>query len=162
VNPSPNIRSLTEAVLFPGTVLLEGKYVSVGRGTDTPFQMVGAPWFRAREVAEYLNGLEMPGVRFVPRHFRPTAAIYKDEDCQGLDIQVVDRKVLDPVLMGMELLAATMKFHPGKVEPTMRLLGSDEVLEKLKAGERGRQILEDFRPQLEHFREIRAKYLLYP
>jgi uncharacterized protein YbbC (DUF1343 family) len=142
-------------------VLLEGEYVSVGRGTDTPFETVGAPWFRAQEVADYLNHRDIPGVRFVPRHFQPTASLYKGEDCQGLDIVLVDRETFDPVLMGMELLAATMKFHPGKMEPTMRLLGSDEVLAKLQAGETGREILEQYRPQLEHFRQIRAKYLLY-
>ena len=161
VNPSPNIRNLTEAILYAGTCLLEGKSVSVGRGTDTPFQIVGAPWFRAREVADYLNALHMPGVRFVPRKFRPTAAVFQGEECQGVDIQLVNREVIDPVLMGMELLAAAIRFHPGKVEPTMRLLGSDEVLAKLKAGESGRQILEEARPQLEQFRRLRAKYLIY-
>jgi uncharacterized protein YbbC (DUF1343 family) len=161
VNPSPNIRNLTEATLYPGTVLLEGKYISVGRGTDTPFETIGAPWFRAQEVADYLNRRNIPGVRFVPRHFRPTASIYKSEDCQGLDIVIVNRKLFDPVLMGMELLAATMRFHPGKVQPTMRLLGSDEVLAKLQAGETGREILQDYHPQLERFRKLRAKYLLY-
>jgi uncharacterized protein YbbC (DUF1343 family) len=161
VNPSPNIRNLTEAILYPGTCLLEGKQVSVGRGTDTPFEIVGAPWYRAREVAEYLNGLKMPGVRFMYRRFRPDASVYKGQECNGLDIQIVDRAVFDPVLMGMELLAATMKFHPGKVDPTMRLLGSDEVLAELKAGKSGHQILSDAREQLEQFRKIRAKYLLY-
>lgn len=161
INPSPNIRNLMEAILYPGIVLLEGKYVSVGRGTDTPFETVGAPWFRAQEVADYLNQRNIPGIRFIPRHFRPTASLYKDEDCQGLDILLVDRNAFDPVLMGMELLAATMKFHPGKLQPTMRLLGSDEVLEKLQAGESGREILDQYHSQLEHFREIRAKYLLY-
>ncbi len=162
VNPSPNIRNLTEAILYPGTCLLEGKFVSVGRGTDTPFEIVGAPWFRASEVAAYLNGLAMPGVRFVPRRFRPTAAPYRGEECQGLDIQIVSRDTFDPVLMGFELLAATMKFHPGRFEPSPRLLGSDEVLAKLKAGQSGRQILEEARKPLEEFRRIRAKYLLYP
>ena len=161
VNPSPNIRNLTEAILYPGTCLLEGKSVSVGRGTDTPFEIVGAPWFRAREVAEYLNGLQLPGVRFVPRRFRPNAAIYKDQECQGLDIQIVDRNVFDPVLMGMELVAATLKFHPGKVTLTPRLLGSDDVLRKFQAGESGRQILDESKAQLDHFRRIRAKYLIY-
>lgn len=161
VNPSPNIRNLTQAILYPGVCLLEGKDVSVGRGTDTPFQIVGAPWYRAREVAAYLNGLAIPGVRFVPRRFRPTASVYKGEDCAGLDIQLVNRDVFDPVLMGLELLAATMKFHPGRFEPTMRLLGSDEVLAKLKAGASGRQILEWARGPLEQFRRVRAKYLLY-
>lgn len=161
VNPSPNIRNLTEAILYPGTCLLEGKYVSVGRGTDTPFEIVGAPWFRAREVADFLNGREIPGVRFMSRRFRPTSSVYKGEECNGLDIQIVNRRVFDPVLMGMELLSATMKFHPGKFEPNMRLLGSDEVLAELKAGETGRQILDSAQAQLEQFRRIRAKYLLY-
>lgn len=161
VNPSPNIRNLTEAILYPGTCLLEGRSVSVGRGTDTPFEIVGAPWFRAREVAEYLNDLHLPGVRFVPRRFRPTAAIYKDQECHGLDIQIVDRNEFDPVLMGMELVAVTLKFHPGKVTLTPRLLGSDDVLRKFQAGESGRQILDESKAQLDQFRQIRAKYLIY-
>ena len=162
INPSPNIRNLTQAILYPGVCLLEGRDVSVGRGTDTPFEIVGAPWYRAREVAEYLNALKIPGVRFVVRRFRPTAAPYKGQDCDGLDIQLVNREVFDPVLMGMELLAATMKFHPGKFEPTMRLVGSDAVLAKLKAGESGGRILDSVSGDLEQFRRIRAKYLIYP
>ena len=161
VNPSPNIRNLTEAILYPGTCLLEGRSVSVGRGTDTPFELIGAPWYRAREVAAYLNGLKMPGVRFVPRRFRPTASVFKGEECQGIDIQIVDRNVLDPVLMGMELLAASIKFHPGKIDPTMRLLGSDDVLRKLQSGMSGRQILEEARPQVQEFAKLRKKYLIY-
>jgi uncharacterized protein YbbC (DUF1343 family) len=161
VNPSPNIRNLTEAILYPGTCLLEGKYVSVGRGTDTPFEIVGAPWFRAREIAEYLNGRKIPGVRFVVRRFCPASSVYKGEECQGLDIQLVNREVFNPVLMGMELLSATMKFHPGKFEPNMRLLGSDAVLAELKAGRTGQQILDSARGQLDGFLAIRAKYLLY-
>lgn len=161
VNPSPNIRNMTEAILYPGTVLLEGKFVSVGRGTDTPFEIVGAPWFHGREMAAYMNAREIPGVRFVPRRFRPTAAVFKDQDCEGLDVELVNRSVFDPVLMGLELVSATLKLYPGKFEPTMRLLGSDEVLAKLKAGESGRQILNDYHAQLEQFRQTRAKYLLY-
>ncbi len=161
INPSPNIRNLTQAILYPGVCLLEGKYVSVGRGTDTPFQIVGAPWFRAREVADYLNARRIPGVRFVVRRFRPAASLYKGQDCVGLDIQLVNREVFDPVLMGMELLSATMKFHPGKFVPALQLLGSDEVLAALTAGAAGREILESARGKLEQFRRVRAKYLLY-
>ena len=160
VNPSPNIRNLTQAILYPGVCLLEGKDVSVGRGTDTPFQIIGTPWYRAREVVGYLPQLHLPGVRFVVRRFRPPASVYKGQECQGLDIQLVNRKVFDPALMGMELLSATMKFHPGKFEPVMRLLGSDAVLAKLKAGESGKQILESARGELKQFRRTRAKYLL--
>ena len=161
VNPSPNIRNLTEAILYPGTCLLEGKSVSVGRGTDTPFEIVGAPWFRAREVAAYLNNLHLPGVRFMPRRFRPNAAIYKDQDCYGVDIQIVNREIFDPVLMGTELVAATLKFHPGKVTLTPRLLGSDDVLASFQAGQSGRQILEESKARLGEFRRVRAKYLIY-
>jgi uncharacterized protein YbbC (DUF1343 family) len=161
INPSPNIRNLTEAILYPGTCLLEGHSVSVGRGTDTPFQIVGAPWFRASEVAAYMNSLQLSGVRFVHRRFHPKDSVYKGEQCQGVEIQIVDRNVLDPVLVGMELLQASMRFHPGKIEPTMRLLGSDEVLAKLKAGKTGRQILEEATDKLEEFRRKRARYLIY-
>ncbi|HZS53176.1 MAG TPA: DUF1343 domain-containing protein [Bryobacteraceae bacterium] len=161
VNPSPNIRNLTEAILYPGTCLLEGKSVSVGRGTDTPFEIVGAPWFRAREVAKYLNALHLAGVRFMPRRFRPNASVYKDEECQGVDIQLGNRDVFDPVTMGMELVAAILKFHPGKVSLLPRLVGSDEVLAKFQAGESGRQILDESRAELAKFRQLRAKYLIY-
>ena len=97
----------------------------------------------------------------MPRRFRPTASVYKGEDCTGLDIALINREVFDPVFMGMELVAAVMRFHPGKVDLTMRLLGSDEVLAKLQAGETGRQILQESQVQLEQFKRIRAKYLLY-
>jgi uncharacterized protein YbbC (DUF1343 family) len=162
VNPSPNIRSLTAAILYPGMCLLESKEVSVGRGTDTPFQIFGAPWYRAREVAGYLNE-RVPGVRFVPRVFKPNASVYKDQECQGVDVTLVNRDAFDPVLMGLELLAATLKFHPGKfdLDGVMRLLGNDEAAARLKRGESGRQVLDAMRTQTEEFARIRAKYLLY-
>ena len=162
VNPSPNIRNLTQAILYPGVCLLESKQISVGRGTEMPFQLVGAPWFKAREMAEYLNG-RVPGVRFVPRRFRPDASAYKDQECEGLEVVLVDRKAFESVLLGMELLAATLKFHPGQfdIATVMRLLGSDEAAARLKRGETGRQVLEAMRGQTEEFGKIRARYLLY-
>lgn len=163
IDPSPNIHNLTEAALYPGVCLLESQQISVGRGTDTPFERVGAPWYRAAEVAEYLNARGIPGVRFVPRNFTPHASVYKDQECAGLDILLVDRKVFDPVLMGMELLSATLKFHPGKFDlnGVMRLLGSDEAAERLNRGETGREVLQAMRGQLDEFGRIRARYLLY-
>jgi len=163
VNPSPNIRSLTQAALYPGVCLLESRQISVGRGTEMPFQIIGAPWMRAREMTTYLNGLKIPGVGFVARRFRPNASVYKDEDCEGVEILLLNRERFDSVLMGMELLAATLKFHPGKfdVQGVIRLLGSDEAAERLKRGETGREVLNAMRGQVEEFRKIRAKYLLY-
>jgi uncharacterized protein YbbC (DUF1343 family) len=163
IDPSPNIHNLTEAALYPGVCLLESPEMSVGRGTDTPFERIGAPWYRAREVAEYLAAREIPGVRFVPHRFTPRASVYKDQECEGLDVVLVNRAVFDPVLMGMELLAATLKFHPGKfhVETVMRLLGSDDAAARLNRGETGREVLQAMHGPLEEFGRVRAKYLLY-
>jgi uncharacterized protein YbbC (DUF1343 family) len=163
INPSPNIRNLTQATLYPGVCLLEGRQVSVGRGTEMPFQLFGAPWYRAREVAEYLNGLDLPGVRFLSRRFRPNASVYRDEDCEGVDIQLVNREVFDPVLMGLELLAATIKFHPDRFDigGAMRILGSSEAAARLSRGEPGREVNESMRGELAEFLQTRANYLLY-
>ncbi len=163
MNPSPNIRNLTQAALYPGVCLLESPQISVGRGTDTPFQIVGAPWLRAREIAAHLNARNLPGVRFVARRFRPAASVYRGELCEGLDIVLTNRETLDPVLMGLELLAAVMKFNPEefRLESVMRLLGSNEAAARLKRGESGREILDAMKGQLEEFLRVRAAYLLY-
>lgn len=164
VNPSPAIRNLTEAILYPGACLLEGPQVSVGRGTDTPFQIIGAPWFKAREVAEYLNNFELPGVTFIPRRFTPNAYLFKDRECEGLDIQLLNRDALDSVRMGLELLHATLKFHPERfdLDLAMRLLGNDDVAARLKRGENGSQINTSLQKDLAEFRKLRHRYLLYP
>ncbi len=163
INPSPNIRSLTQAILYPGVCLLESKQISVGRGTEMPFQVFGAPWYRAREVAAYLNGREIPGVRFLHRRFTPGASVYRNQECEGIEVVLVNRDAFDPVLLGMELLSVTLKFHTGKFElqGIMRLLGNDEAAARLKRGETGRDVLEAMRGQVEQFLKVRAKYLLY-
>jgi uncharacterized protein YbbC (DUF1343 family) len=163
VNPSPALRSLSAAILYPGTCLLESRQVSVGRGTDTPFQMVGAPWFKAGEMAEYLNSLKVPGVSFIPRHFQPNGYIFKDQDCQGVDIQLLDRNALDAVRMGLELLHATLKFHSTQFDlnGVMRLLGNDDAAARLKRGETGSEVSSSFQSYVEQFRKRREKYLLY-
>jgi uncharacterized protein YbbC (DUF1343 family) len=163
INPSPNIRNLTQAILYPGVCLLEGRQVSVGRGTEMPFQLFGAPWYRAREVAEYLNDRNIPGVRFMVRRFVPSASVYQGEVCEGLDIQLVNRNVFDSVLMGLEMLAATVRFHPDRFEigQAMRLLGNNEAADRLKRGETGLEVLRSLQGDLEQFRLTRAKYLLY-
>ena len=134
-----------------------------GARHDTPFQIVGAPWFKSRETADYLNGLNLPGVRFLARRFRPTDSVYKDQDCEGLDIQLLNRDALDSVRMGLELLAATLKFHPGKfdVEGVMRLLGNDDAAARLKRGDTGSAVNDSLQGDLTAFRKMREKYLLY-
>ena len=103
INLSPNMRSLTEATLYMGVGVVEGTNVSVGRGTDTPFELLGAPWIKASELAQYLNGRNISGVRFVPVSFNPNASNYANEKCAGVNIVVTDRNALDSPALGIEL-----------------------------------------------------------
>lgn len=161
--PSPNLRNLTEAIFYPGTCLLESTQVSVGRGTDTPFLILGAPWFQGKAVADWLNGLGLPGVRFLARRFRPAAPPFKDQECDGVELQLIDRRALNAVRTGLALVAATLKFHPGKfdLDKTMKLLGSDDVAARLKRGESVDSIEASFQPQLKEFLARRERYLIY-
>jgi len=164
IAPSPNIRNLTAAILYPGSCLLENTLVSVGRGTDTPFETVGAPWFRGLEVADYLNDRHLPGVRFIARHFTPAAEPYKGQACHGLDIQLINRDVFDASCLGLELLAATLKFHPGKFtldRKIMLLLGNDKAAAELRRGQTGSEVNDSLRDELGEFRSLRSKYLMY-
>jgi len=163
INPSPNLRSLREAELYPGVALIEGTNVSVGRGTDTPFEWIGAPWIKARELAEYLNARVLAGVRFVPVSFTPTASVYSGQLCQGVNIVVLDRNTLDAPELGVELGAALHKLYPKdfKMERMSELLVNQATFEALAAGQDPRRIAEGWRESLEKFGGMRAKYLLY-
>jgi len=163
INPSPNMRSLVQAILYTGVCLLESRQVSVGRGTDTPFQMVGAPWFKSAEMADYLNARRVPGLRFIARRFTPNASVFKDQQCEGVEVLLTDRKALKSVTAGLELVAAVLKLNPGKfdVAGIMRLLGNDATAARLKAGDDPRQIAKSWKSGLNAFRKIRARYLLY-
>jgi len=163
VNPSPNLRSVTEATLYPGVVLIEGTNVSVGRGTDTPFELVGAPWIKPKEFADYLNARLIQGVRFVPTTFKPTASSYKGLSCGGVNIVITDRNFLDSTELGMELASALVKLYPNdyKIGKMVDLLGNEELANRLKAGEDPRRIQQDVQEQINQFVEVRKKYLLY-
>src|SRR5207237_598356 len=102
VNPSPNLRSLTEATLYPGVALVEGTNVSDGRGTETPFELLGAPWIHGRELAQYLNAREISGVRFVPVSFTPNASNYAGQKCEGVKIVEDERYVFVDQELGIE------------------------------------------------------------
>jgi uncharacterized protein YbbC (DUF1343 family) len=163
VNPSPNMRSLTEATLYPGIGLLETTNVSVGRGTDTPFEVVGAPWIDGRQLAAYLNSRRIAGVRFVPIRFTPRSSVFKDEECGGINIVVIDRARFRPVLNGMEIAVALRKLYPAqwKVGAYLRLLVNSDTFESLKRGDSAEQITRSWAAKLEEFRKVRARYLLY-
>lgn len=163
VNPSPNLRDVTEEALYPGVALVEGTNVSVGRGTDTPFELLGAPWVKGRELAEYLNARGLFGVRFVPTTFTPTSAIYSGEKCEGVNIVLTDRNSLDAPELGIELAAALKKLYPAdyKIERMPELLANQAAYNALLADEDPRRIAQDWQEGLEKFETIREKYLLY-
>ena len=163
INPSPNMRSLAQATLYPGIGLLETTNVSVGRGTDTPFEVVGAPWIDGQLLASHLNNRRIPGVRFVPVKFTPNASVFKNEQCGGINIIVTDRSRFRPVMNGMEIAVALRKLYPAewKVDSYLRLLVNSDTLERLKRGETAEEIARSWNTKLEEFRATRAKVLLY-
>ncbi|MGB9235403.1 MAG: serine hydrolase [Terriglobales bacterium] len=163
VNPSPNLRSLAEATLYTGVALVEGTNVSVGRGTDTPFEVVGAPWVKGRELAAYLNGRAISSVRFVPVAFTPSTGTSAGERCEGVNLIVLDRNTLDAPELGIELASALHKLYPAdfKLDRMADLLRNQSVLQAIGAGEDPRRIAEDWRDRLDKFIELRQKYLLY-
>ncbi len=163
VDPSPNLRNLTEAALYPGLGMIEGTNVSVGRGTDTPFELVGAPWIAAGALSAYLNAREIDGVRFVPVNFTPNSSIYANEKCGGVSLIVADRDALDAPELGLEIAAALQHLYPNdyKIAALDGLMRNKVTLEALMAGDDPRRIAEDWQDALEKFKAIRKKYLLY-
>jgi len=163
VGPSPNLRNLVETTLYPGVALVEGANVSVGRGTDTPFELVGAPWIDARELTRYLEARALPGVRFSPAEFTPEASTYKGKSCQGVRLTVTDRDALDSPTLGIEIAAALHGLYPQdfRLDATLGSIGSEKVVAAIEGGNDPRAIAADWQSDLEAFRVRRARYLLY-
>ncbi len=163
IDLSPNMRSLTEATLYPGIGMIEGTNISVGRGTDTPFEQVGAPWIDASALAGYLNAREIDGARFVPIDFTPDASVYSGQKCGGVSITVTDREALDSPELGLEIAAALHHLYPGeyKMDALDGLMRNKAALHALSAGEDPRRIAESWQDTLSRFKALRAEYLLY-
>lgn len=163
VNPSPNLRSITQATLYPGVALIEGTNVSVGRGTDSPFEVVGAPWIKSRDLAQYLNARQISGVRFLPVSFTPNASNYAGEKCEGVNIVLVGRNELDAPELGVEVASALHKLYPQQwhIEKMIDILANQSVYNAIASGEDPRRIAQDWQDALEKFQEIRGKYLIY-
>jgi len=163
INPSPNMRSLTEAILYPAVGMIETTNISVGRGTDTPFELVGAPWILPQNLAQYLNAREIAGVRFVPVYFTPSSSMYAGQKCGGVNIVLTDRNALDGPELALEITAALQKLYPGqfKIAGLDTLMVNKASLDALVAGEDPRRIAESWRDRLERFQAIRARYLIY-
>jgi uncharacterized protein YbbC (DUF1343 family)/CubicO group peptidase (beta-lactamase class C family) len=163
VNPSPNMRSLTQATLYPGIGLLETTNLSVGRGTDTPFEVIGAPYIDGQKLATYLNQRNIKGVRFIPIRYKPNASVFKDEQLGGVNIIITDRNLLNSVTMGHEIAAALRKLYPTEwqVDRYGRLLVNAEILDLVKRGESPENIEKAVNSKNADFTRRRALYLLY-
>jgi uncharacterized protein YbbC (DUF1343 family) len=164
VNPSPNMRSLTEALLYPGVGLLEATNLATGRGTDTPFERVGAPYIDPIRFATALNELRLPGVRFVPVRFTPTERQFRGEDCGGVFIQITDRDRFDPIDLGLALAVVLRHEYRDQWKPDgfLRMLADRATYQALLDGQGVAELKAVFAAELDEFRQQRAKYLLYP
>jgi uncharacterized protein YbbC (DUF1343 family)/CubicO group peptidase (beta-lactamase class C family) len=164
INPSPNLRDLEEATLYPALGLVESTNISVGRGTDTPFENFGAPWIEGRALAQFLNHRFLPGLRFFPADFTPQKPYpYAGELCHGVRVLLTDRNVLDAPELGLEIASALHRLYPEKfqLEKMKTNLANQSVLDDLAAGHDPQRIAESWRSALDAFEQERQKVLLY-
>jgi uncharacterized protein YbbC (DUF1343 family) len=162
-NPSPNMRSLKAAMLYPGLSLLEFSKLSVGRGTEAPFEQIGADFIGGRELAAYLNARQIAGVRVYPTSFTPSESNFKGVRIEGVRFEITNREMLDATRLGLEVAGAMQKLYPGKIDWTAgrKLIGNDEVIRQLQAGEDPRSIQQAMQDGVDSFVTLREKYLLY-
>jgi uncharacterized protein YbbC (DUF1343 family) len=163
VNPSPNMRSLTQAILYPGIGLLEFTNLSVGRGTPTPFELFGAPWLDGRRFAEALHGENLPGVRFRAIAFVPESSKFAEVRCGGVRIVLTDRESFRPVRTGLTIARLLREMYPNDWEADRldTLLRNKAVRERVLAGVPAEDIERDDRPALDTFLKRRSRHLLY-
>ncbi len=163
INPSPNMRSLNAAYLYPAIGLWETTNISVGRGTDTPFEQFGAPWIDARALARELNSQGLAGVRFVPLEFTPNASKFEGEKCGGVNVIITDRSTFDPLRTAMSIAVTLRKISPEQWDTTSlnRLLTSRKTVEGILSGNSVDQLQAAYRQELTEFERRRDRYLIY-
>jgi uncharacterized protein YbbC (DUF1343 family) len=163
-DPSPNLRSLNAAALYDGLALLEASpNYSVGRGTDAPFEQIGADWIHGAELAQFLNRWVLPGVRVYATKFQPSSGPFAGKTMEGVRFVIVNREQLNSVRLGLDVAYALQRLYPGKInfEACRFLIGSREVVDALKAGIAPGVIEERLREQVQKFEDRRRPFLLY-
>lgn len=164
INPSPNMRSLRAAILYPGIGLLESTNLSVGRGTDTPFEWIGAPWLDGEKLASYLSTRKIPGIHFIPVRFTPGSNYpFHGEECGGIQFYVTDRNLLNSPELGLEIAAALFKLYPEtfQIDRVDDLALNRSSVDALKAGKDPREAMAAGERGMEEFKRARAAALLY-
>src|SRR5216683_340358 len=163
VPPSPNLRTIKGSILYAGIEILQNAGVSVGRGTETPFEEFGAPWLNGDEVAAALNERHLPGLHFVAQPFIPVSGLYSGQRCGGVAIRITDRSGVRAMRMGLEIAAILQKLYPKQFDPAklLPLVGNADTIQQLQAGVAPEKIVASWSGALVAFDQIRRKYFLY-
>lgn len=163
IPPSPNLRTQKGALLYPGLEILQNAGVSVGRGTEAPFEEFGAPWIDGEVVASALNARALPGVHFSNQPFIPVSGLHAGQRCGGVSIRVTDRQALRSMSMGLEIAALLLKQYPARfdVSKILLLLGNDATVKQLQTGVSPSGIVAAWSADLAAFDKIRRKYFIY-
>jgi uncharacterized protein YbbC (DUF1343 family) len=163
IPPSPNLRTTKGAVLYPGIEILQAAGVSVGRGTQTPFEEFGAPWINGDAVAAALNERHLPGLHFVNQPFIPVTGLYSGQRCGGVGVRITDRQAVRAMQMGIEIATTLKKLYTANFDPAklMELVGSAETIRQLQEGTPRDQIVASWSNDLAAFEAVRRKYFLY-
>ena len=163
IPPSPNLRTVAETLPYPGIEILQAGGVSVGRGTVTPFEVFGAPWIKGDELAAQLARRKISGVIYRASTFTPASDLYKGVECGGVTLTVTDAAAFQSVRNGLEIAEALEKLYPGKLNlaKMITLVGNADTIAALQKGESVDAIVAAWKPALDAFRDMRAKYLIY-
>lgn len=163
IPPSPNLRTLKGSILYPGLEILHSAGVSVGRGTEAPFEEFGAPWMEGEEVAAALNARNLAGLHFANQPFIPVTGLYAGQRCGGVGIRITDRAAVRSMRMGLEIATILQKKYPEHFDAakTIVLLGNDAAVQQLKAGTPPEQIVASWAADLAAFDQVRRRYFLY-
>ncbi len=163
IPPSPNLRTTKGSILYPGIEILQNAGVSVGRGTQAPFEEFGAPWLNGDEVAAALNERRLPGLHFAAQPFIPVGGLYSGQRCGGVAIRVTDRFTVRSMRTGLEIAAVLKKLYPKEFDPEKLLLlvGNSDTIQQLQAGTAPEKIVASWSASLSAFDQIRCKYFLY-
>jgi uncharacterized protein YbbC (DUF1343 family) len=163
IPPSPNLRTLKGSLLYPGLEILQNAGVSVGRGTEAPFEEFGAPWINGEDIAATLNAKDLPGVRFADKPFIPVSGLYAGQHCGGVSVRVTDRAALRSMRIGLEIAAALGKKYPDHFDMTKTLLlvGNDSTIQQLQSGTPPSQIIASWAKDLAAYDATRRSFFLY-